>query len=152
VVKKAILKQSKKILTIAALFLLIVGVFYVYSLSQIKLAKIQLIDANEITSSSFKLTGNIELENNGLTPVKVNHISYDVLYGKNNQKIMTGYVIGGVIPAKSTIKYPFTNEIKWELTQEIAEQLFKTITGEYLIGNVKLANFKVTYFDTPFSE
>lgn len=52
------------------MFFLFVGMFYVYSLSQIKLAKIQLIDANEITSNSFKLMGDIELENNGLTPVK----------------------------------------------------------------------------------
>lgn len=83
--------------------------------------------------------------------VKVSHISYDVLYGNSNQKIMTGYVVGGVIPAKSTTKYPFANEVEWELNDEIAKQLFKSATGQELVGNVKLANFKVTYFDTPFS-
>lgn len=151
--KKVLMKNSKQILVGTAIFFLIIGVVYIYSLTQVRLSKVQITKAGEINIDGFSLSGNIELVNEGVSPVKINHISYDILYGNSNNILTTGYVVGGVIPAKSLGEYTFSNDIKWEPSSELAQELLKP--GNSLseaVGLVKLANFKVIYFDSPFSK
>jgi len=129
----------KKIIIPVIIVLLLIGTYlgiYIYSLSKVEIKEIKINNLEEISSSGFTITGYCEVYNNGIIPVKISHVEYIISLDKNNHTLATGFVQGGKIPSKKSVKYPISNNIKWVPTSELIldlitqKEVYATISGE----------------------
>jgi len=138
----------KKIIILVIIILVLIGLYlgvYAYSLSKVEIKEIKINKLEEISSSEFTINGYCEVYNNGIIPVKVSHVEYIISLDKNNHTLATGFVQGGKIPPKESVKYPISNKVEWIPTSELLLEIitpgdtYATISGEvYVVFNIIL--------------
>ncbi len=147
--------QKKRGLLIALLsilgILIILGGLYIYSLSKIELQKVTVNELQNINLSGFTFGGNIKLYNGGVLPVGVKKITYKITLENSGNELGSGYIEGKTISAKQTADFPFSQEINWAPTSEVAlglitpGQTFAKVEGTVYVADLKITEFKVPF-------
>ena len=132
---------------IAAGLLLLIGL-YLYSLSEVSLKSLSVNKLEDISLKGFTLSGNVELYNGGVLPVKVDHVHYEVILESDNRQLAQGNIKGKWILPKSSSEHRFETKIYWETTAEMIMHLLERgdtyiqIRGSAYIGGLKIQFMK----------
>jgi len=119
------MKLLFKISLAVILFLLILVVLYIISLSRVKLEGVGINKLDEISLEGFTLSGDVRLYNGGLLPVKVKSISYEVTLESTGEQIAKADIAGRWISPKNSAKYEFETKIYWKATKDMILNILK---------------------------
>ncbi|MCK5107835.1 MAG: hypothetical protein KAQ83_03850 [Nanoarchaeota archaeon] len=145
------MKLITKLIFIFLTLLAIYGGLYVYSLSQITVPDVQLNRLEDVSLTGFVISGGIIVANNGLVPVKIDKIKYNITLDFNQNKLSDGYISGTWIKPNEQKEYDFSNKINWVPTVSLAWDMIKPgSTTATIRGFVYVADFKYLEFKVPF--
>ena len=147
------MKLKLKIILISLTLSLIYASLFIYSLTQIIVPEVQLNSLEDVNLNGFRISGNILLKNDGLIPIKVGKIKYNITLDFNGEKLSEGELNGGwIFPGKQK-EYFFSNKIFWTPSASLGFELLKpgssmaTIDGFIYLVKIKFLDFKI-----PFSQ
>jgi LEA14-like dessication related protein len=143
----------RKILIFVLIILIIYAGLWIYSLSKIEVKNVNIDSLQDLSLTGFTLGGNLEIYNDGIVPVTIDHINYAVTLESSGKELTRGNIIGKKIPAKKTVEFPFSNQINWIPTAEVAIGLITPgQTYAKMEGTVYVADLQVVEFKIPFEK
>ncbi|MFC1752583.1 hypothetical protein ACFL96_04220 [Thermoproteota archaeon] len=112
---------------------------YMYSLSQVELRNL-VLDEIEMQETGFSLSGEIEMYNGGLVTIGINWLNYTVHLESTGDLLGKGHLTGTDIKPKQGKNYPFSTDIEWVPSADLAKQLIEPGQANIIVkGNVSVS-------------
>jgi hypothetical protein len=118
------MKLWQKTLFAVISLIAVYALLYYYSLSQVQITAVDIGGIQEISLDGFSINGSVELKNAGIMPVSMDHIEYNVVLQATNQTLAKGYIEGGSLSPRESVRFPLQNNVSWAPTLDVALRLF----------------------------
>jgi hypothetical protein len=144
----------KSIVVSIAIIMLVLGLLYFYSLSQVSVRQVNINGLSDVGLRGFTVTGNIDVHNGGILPVYVDEINYDVILEESNEKLTQGHIKGGWILPNQVEPYYFSNKINWKPAASVVVRMMRPGGNTYALikGELSVADFSIVEFKVPFEK
>jgi len=148
--------KNKHIISITGILLLIIIIIislYIHTLTRVELKDVTINPPTNISEQGFTLGGNIDLYNGGMLPVNIKGINYTVTLEFSGATLLSGTIEGKKLVVKNITSFPFSNQIQWQPSIELAIRLLVP-GGTYarIQGTISVVELGPINFNIPFEQ
>jgi LEA14-like dessication related protein len=128
-----------------------VGLYFLQGLKEVSLEEFEITGIDQITTESFTIIGNLNVNNPSDVKVPISSIEYLVVLEDTKEEIGSGDIGKFILESETVSKIEFNQKVNWVPTATVASKLvledevWINVVGEIVIDIVKLRDYPLPF-------